>query len=306
MGRAEWSGHLFTVDVEEYFQVHAFESFIQRGEWTALPSRVERATETLLAFLDGTDTRATFFVLGWIAERFPGLVRRIADGGHEVASHGWWHRKLTELEPEEFREDVRGTKRFLEDVTGRNVFGFRAPGFSLVPGCEWAFDILLEEGYRYDASVLPARRPGSCYPGALAEPHLIARPAGTILELPVTTLEWAGLRVPVAGGAYFRHFPYGVTRKALEALRDRGIAGVFYVHPWEVDPEQPRFPASFLTRVRHYRNLELTLPRLGNLSRDFAFTSIEEHYRLDSGENGTSPAPDREPGLRVLEDGLAG
>ena len=284
--------HIFTVDVEEYFQVSAFERLVSRADWEALPSRVERSTDMLLDLLARRGMTGTFFTLGWIADKHPAVVRRIADAGHEVASHGWWHRRVTSLTHEEFRRDVRSSKEILEDVSGQPVFGFRAPSFSITPGTEWAFDILLEEGYRYDSSLFPIQRPGYGYPSAPPIPHLIQQPAGTLYELPMATVRYAGLRIPAAGGAYFRHFPYALVRRAFREHTASGIPALFYIHPWEVDPDQPRLRASWLTRVRHYGGLRKTLPRLERLLSEFRFTSAVDSLGLSTPRLYN---PEREP-----------
>ena len=271
--------HLFTVDLEEYFQVSAFEGIAPRDRWDSFPSRVEGNVDRLLELLSRHDAAATFFTLGWIADRLPALVRRVADAGHEIASHGWWHRRVTSLTREEFRSEVRDSRRILEDVSGREVVGYRAPSFSIVPGTEWAFDVLVEEGYRYDSSLFPIRRPGYGYPGADPRPHRIERPGGALLELPPATTRWLGLRLPAAGGGWFRQLPFALTRRAFREHDEAGIPAVFYVHPWEVDPGQPRLQASVLTRVRHYRALDRTMPRLDRLFDEFRFTSIQRSIR---------------------------
>ncbi|MGH7703638.1 MAG: XrtA system polysaccharide deacetylase [Gemmatimonadales bacterium] len=274
------SPHIFSVDVEEHFQVSAFEPWIQRSEWDAQPSRVERNVGILLDLLAEHGTLATFFTLGWVARKYPDLVRRIAEAGHEVASHSWWHRRVTQLTPERFREEVSTSKAVLEDVTGQPVVGFRAPSFSIVAGTEWAFDVLLEEGYRYDSSLFPVRRPGYGYSSAPGVPHMIHRAAGALLEIPMTTFLWCGLRLPAAGGGYFRQLPYWWTRRAFVEHTERGLTGMFYIHPWEVDPDQPRVVVPPLTRVRHYRGLDRTLPRLRRLLEEFRFTSVARKFGI--------------------------
>jgi polysaccharide deacetylase family protein (PEP-CTERM system associated) len=268
--------HHFTVDVEEYFQVSAFESRIGRERWEGFESRVDNSVRQLLDLLARHDSRATFFVLGWIAERHPETVRAVARSGHEIASHGWDHRRVTRQGPEEFRTSVRRTKRLLEDLTGAPVLGFRAPTFSIVPGCEWALDILIEEGYRYDSSLFPVWRPGYGYPDGKRDPHWIERPAGRLAEVPPSTLRVWGINLPAAGGAYFRLLPYGLARAALRDCERRGVPATFYIHPWEVDPGQPRLDVSLLTRVRHYGGLRRTVGRLGCLLSEFSFQPIEE------------------------------
>lgn len=287
--------HLFTADVEEYFQVSAFEGVVSRKEWETLPSRVEGQVDRLLDILGEKGTIGTFFVLGWVAERHPDLVRRIAAEGHEVASHGWWHRRIPALDPERFREEARRSKQLLEDIAGRPVLGFRAPNFSLVPGSEWALDVLIEEGYRYDSSVFPVRwlRPG--YGGGPRVQSWIRRPAGRILELPVATAGWGGLRFPAGGGAYFRQLPYGLTRSALKSAERDGAAGVFYLHPWELDRDQPELPVPRLARLRHYRNLDRTESRLIRLLREFSFTSIERCFGLRKSRERDASTPALSP-----------
>jgi polysaccharide deacetylase family protein (PEP-CTERM system associated) len=268
--------HHFTVDVEEYFQVSAFERHVDRGRWSSMESRVLGSMECLLGLLSEREVRGTFFVLGWIADRYPQLVRDLAAAGHEVASHGWDHRRVTEQTPDEFRVSVRRSRALLEDLAGTPVVGFRAPSFSIVPGLEWALDILVEEGYEYDSSLFPIRRRGYGYPGAERDPHLIARPAGRLAEIPPTTISRCGLNLPAAGGAYFRLFPYGVTRAALRDAERRGVPATFYIHPWELDPDQPRITVPIATRMRHYGGLEDTVPRLRRLLEEFRFASIGE------------------------------
>ncbi len=273
--------HLFTVDVEDYFQVNAFEGRVPRSTWDGYTTRVERNVDIILELLERRNVTGTFFTLGWVADRRPGVVRRIAAAGHEIASHGWWHRRVTELSPAEFREDLRSSRAILEDVSGQPVFGFRAPSFSIVPGLEWAFDALLEEGYGYDSSLFPIRRPGYGYPGAGTSPHYITRPAGNLLELPLATFTLGGLRLPAAGGGYFRQFPYPVIRSAFRRLTAAGTSGMFYIHPWEVDPGQPRLPVGLVSRLRHYSGLHRTLSRLEQLLDDFSFTSVARRFGAD-------------------------
>ena len=279
--------HIFTVDVEEYFQVNAFDGLIERSRWHEQPSRLEASVDEVLSVLARFDTVGTFFTLGWIAERHSALVRRIAEAGHEIASHGWWHRKVGTMSPNEFREDVRSSKQILEDVSGRQVRGFRAPSFSIAPGGEWAFDILLEEGYSYDSSLFPIRRPGYGYPGAPREPHLVHRDAGALMELPLTTTSLLGARVPAAGGGYLRHFPFQIIQRAFREHEQRRIPAVFYIHPWELDADQPRLPVSASVRLRHYAGLHRTKSRIERLLQEFAFTSVER--RMSASLAATGP-----------------
>ncbi len=262
------------MDVEEHFQVSAFEPFVPRESWDRLQSRVAGNVSALLELLARHEARATFFVLGWVAERQPEMVKAIAGAGHEVASHGWDHRRVTDQTPDEFRTSVRRTKAALEALTGAPVLGFRAPSFSIVPGREWALDVLVEEGYRYDSSLFPVRRPGYGYAAGQRDPHWLERPGGRLAEIPPATWRVAGVNLPAAGGAYFRLFPYGLVRAALKDCERRAVSGTFYIHPWEVDPAQPRVEAPWLTRVRHYTGLSRTAQRLDRLLSAFRFTAI--------------------------------
>jgi len=275
--------HHFTVDVEEYFQVSAFESRLGRADWDRFESRVVGSVERLLELLARHEARATFFIVGWVAERQPDLVRRIALAGHEIASHSWDHARVTDQSPLAFRDSVRRAKYLLEELAGAPVLGFRAPSFSIVPGREWALDILIEEGYRYDSSLFPVRRPGYGYANGHRDPHWLQRPIGRIAEVPPTTLRRWGANLPAGGGAYFRLLPYALVRAALRDCERRHAPGTFYIHPWEVDPEQPRVGVSWLTRVRHYGGLHRTLPRLERLLGEFRFTAIAETLPRLSG-----------------------
>jgi polysaccharide deacetylase family protein (PEP-CTERM system associated) len=268
------AAHIFSVDVEEYFQVNAFDDVVARADWHRYPSRLAASIDLLLDMLARHDASGTFFVLGWAAKRHPQVVRAIAAAGHEIASHGWSHRKVTTLSPGEFRVELRDSKRLLEDLSGTSVTGFRAPSFSITPRNQWAFDVLLEEGYVYDSSVFPIRRPDYGFPGARTEPHCIGRPSGTLLELPLATLPLGPLRLPAAGGGYLRHLPFRLTSRALCEAERQGAPAVIYVHPWEFDPEQPRLPVGRLAEFRHYRGLGDMAPRLERLLTEFRFTSV--------------------------------
>jgi polysaccharide deacetylase family protein (PEP-CTERM system associated) len=268
--------HHFTVDVEEYFQVSAFEPYVRRSTWDDFESRVATGVHRLLDLLQHHRAQGTFFVLGWVADRHPLLVRTIANAGHEIASHGWDHRRVTQQSPNAFRESVRRTKRTLEDLVGEPVVGFRAPSFSIVRGHEWALDVLIDEGYTYDSSLFPVPRRGYGYSGGVQDPHRFRRPSGNLVEVPPTTLRRWGINLPAAGGAYFRLLPYAFARAALRDCGSRGVPGTFYVHPWEVDPEQPRLPVSWATRTRHYGGLDRTMGRLERLLGEFRFTSVRD------------------------------
>ena len=236
------------------------------------------------------EAHATFFVLGWLANRQRELIRTIVRAGHEIASHGWDHARVTSQSPAQFRSSIRQTKHALEQISGAPVLGFRAPSFSIVPGREWALDILIEEGYRYDSSLFPIRRPGYGYPAGSPDPHWLERSGGRLFEIPPTTLCWCGLRLPAAGGAYFRLLPYGLVRAALRQCEARGVSGTFYIHPWELDPGQPRLSVSWLTRLRHYGGLRRTATRLQTLLAEFRFTAIRDTVAARSVESDRRPA----------------
>jgi polysaccharide deacetylase family protein (PEP-CTERM system associated) len=272
--------HHFTVDVEEYFNFIGFESRFPRSDWDKMEGRVENNVARMLDSLARHDAKGTFFILGWLGNRYPQMVRAIAAEGHEVASHGWEHRRVLEMAPAEFRDSVRRTKQRLEDLIGQPVVGYRAPHFSIVRGDEWALDILVEEGYRYDSTLFPVRRPGYGYTNGKRDPHQLARPGGSLVEIPPATLSLWKLTLPAGGGAYFRIFPYALVRSALLECQNRGVPGTFYIHPWEIDPDQPRLPVPTLERWRHYWGLQRTSERLERLLSEFRFRSILE--TLDS------------------------
>jgi polysaccharide deacetylase family protein (PEP-CTERM system associated) len=266
-----------TVDVEDYFHVSAFDAVVRRDEWASRESRVAGATDRLLDVLDAAEVKGTFFVLGWVAESFPALVRRIADRGHEIGSHSYAHQLVYTLTPDRFRDDLRRAQTVIEQATGRPVRGYRAPSYSITEQSLWALDVLIEEGYRYDSSIFPIRHDRYGIPHAPRRPHQVLRSAGSIWELPPATARWLGLNVPVAGGGYLRQFPYGVIRWGFAKLNTiERQPGVFYLHPWEIDPDQPRLPVGRLTGIRHYRNLHLTEPRLRRLLGEFRFGPISE------------------------------
>lgn len=272
--------HCFSVDVEEYFQVNAFESIVSRDRWLTHPSRVARSVDQLLELLARYGVRGTFFTLGWIAEHHAAVVQAIADAGHEIASHGYWHQRVPTLSPDAFRDDVRRSKAILEDLVGAAVIGYRAPSFSIIRGTEWAFDVLIEEGYRYDSSLFPIHRKGYGYASARKAPHIIERPAGKLAEFPLATLQWGRLAIPAAGGGYLRQLPLMLVRRAFAQASARGESATFYVHPWEIDSEQPRLPVTALTRIRHYRGLSQMQLRIEALLREFRFDSIAAHLPL--------------------------
>jgi polysaccharide deacetylase family protein (PEP-CTERM system associated) len=275
-GRDTRPAHFFTVDVEEYFQ--AFPGLVPPDRWDGYPSRLALGLDPLLDALARAGARGTVFTLGWIARKHPDVVRQIAAAGHEVASHGYWHQRVVDLTPAEFRADVRDAKAALEDVAGTEVMGYRAPLFSILPGYEWAFDVLLEEGYRYDSSRFPGRRPDLAGPPIPRVPHDVERAAGRLLELPMATTTVFGKLLPAAGGNYLRQFPYGVIERAFQELADLGAPTMFYIHPRELDAGQPRLHRSPIMRFRHYGGIARVLPRIERLLARFAFTSVAAHY----------------------------
>ena len=264
-----------SVDVEDYFQVSAFDHLVSRDTWTSFDSRVVANTHRLLDLFDDVQVKATFFTLGWIARHHPDLVRQIASRGHEIASHGFHHQLVYMLTPEQFREDVRAAKATLEDVSGRPVVGFRAPSFSIVTRSLWALDVLIEEGHVYDTSIFPIRHDRYGIPDSRREIHRIDRASGSIIEMPASTVRIGSVNLPIAGGGYFRLLPYTVTQWGIRRVNtiDR-MPAMFYLHPWEVDPHQPRMAVGTATRLRHYSGLNRTTRRLKRLFTDFRFDAV--------------------------------
>lgn len=295
---------VLSVDVEEYFHVSAFDGYISRESWSDLPSRVEASVDRLLALMDDHGARATFFTLGWVADRQPDIPRKIVAAGHEIASHGWWHKRVVTLTRDQFRQEVSRSRALLEDLTGERVLGYRAPSFSILPRVEWAYDVLVEEGYLYDSSVFPIRRRDYGNPGANPRPHVVDREGGRLLELPLATTELAGIRFPGAGGAYLRLLPFRVTRRTAREHAARGESGIFYVHPWEIDPGQPRLDVPLAARVRQYGRLGSMYERLDRLLGEFRFASISDCYAHMFDGLGPLPTAPRKP--RVSAPGVAG
>lgn len=267
-----------TIDVEDYFQVSALAPHFPREHWERVPCRIERNVDLILALLDEHGARATFFTLGWVAERYPQLVRRIAAGGHEVASHGYGHERASAQTPECFLADIRLARRVLEDLSGRAVVGYRAPSFSIGEGNRWAHDCIAEAGYAYSSSIYPIRHDHYGMPDAPRFPY---RLGNGLVEVPVTTVRWLGRNWPAGGGGYFRLLPYAVSRWQIARVnRDDQRAAIFYFHPWELDPGQPRVrEASARTRFRHYLNLDRTEGRLRRLLSDFRWGRADEVFR---------------------------
>lgn len=270
-----------TIDVEDYFQVSALAPYIDRRAWDRVECRVEANVERILALLGEHDAKATFFTLGWIAERYPSMVRRIVEQGHELASHGYGHQRVTELSQAHFAEDVRRAKRILEDAGGYPVLGYRAPSFSIGKGSLWALDVLAEAGYRYSSSIYPIRHDHYGMPDA---PRFAHRLPNGLLEVPMTTVRMMNRNLPSSGGGYFRLLPYAASRWMLRRVnrRDRRPV-VFYFHPWEIDPGQPRIDGVDLkTRFRHYLNLDRMESRLRRLLQDFQWGRMDGIFAADN------------------------
>ena len=277
--------NLLTIDIEEYFQVSGLSSVVPREKWDGFESRIERSVDRLLELFVGT--KATFFILGWIAGRKPGLVKKISKSGHEVATHGMDHKLVTAMTREEFKEDLNASIRLLEDLTGKPVIGFRAPSFSITEKSQWAFDILAQSGLKYDSSVFPIRRRRGGWSGAEVMPYRALTACGEILEFPLPVWEFFGKRIPAAGGGFFRLYPYRMTKNIIRKINSSGRPVVFYLHPWEIDPRQPRLKSMFSRDgFNHYVGLKTSYDKLKRLLADFEFTSIQdclENHRQRTG-----------------------
>ncbi len=274
---------IISVDVEDYFHVEAFAGAIPRTTWSDYESRVERNTERILDLLDDCRVTATFFILGWVAERYPKLVRKIAGRGHEPACHSYWHRLVYELSPEAFREDTIEAKNAIEQAGGMEIYGYRAPSFSITSRSAWALDVLAELGFRYDSSVFPVKHGTYGVPGAPRGPFRVETPFGPILEFPMATFHWSGgPNFPVGGGGYLRLLPYWYTKAGVARAWREGLPVVSYVHPWELDPEQPHLPGPLKSRLRHYSNLRDTEARLRKLLALGEFSSFRDSGLADS------------------------
>ncbi len=278
--------HAMTVDVEDYYQVSAFEKAIPREDWEKWPSRVERNTRRLLDLFDQQGITATFFVLGWVAERHPQLVREIAGRGHEIASHGYSHRLIYQQMPTDFRTETQRSKQLLEDQVQRPVVGYRAASYSITRDSFWALDILAELGFEWDSSIFPVHHDRYGVPGSPLTPYQLRTPSGALLlEFPLTTAPLLGQRLPAAGGGYFRLYPYWLSRSLLRRATHQG-PGIFYLHPWEIDPGQPSVDnAGWFSRFRHYNNLHRCESRLKRLMGDFRFGTVSAALA------GTTPLP---------------
>lgn len=265
-----------SVDVEDWFQVGAFEKTIDRADWDGLAHRVERNTDKVLALFADAGVSATFFTLGWVAERYPALMRRIVDAGHELASHGYDHQRVFTFAPEDWRADLRKSRAILEDASGTAVTGYRAPSFSIDTRTPWAHAILAEEGYAYSSSVAPVKHDHYGWPES---PRFAWKPRtdSPLIELPVTTARFAGRTLAAGGGGFFRLLPYAFSRWAIRQVNgDAQRPAIIYFHPWEIDPDQPRVAnAPLRSKVRHYSNLSVMAPKLRRLARDFRWTRVD-------------------------------
>jgi polysaccharide deacetylase family protein (PEP-CTERM system associated) len=261
-----------TVDVEDYFHVSAFAKNINHIDWDNHPLRVEKNTRRLLDLFDEVQVKATFFVLGWVADRNSNLVKEIAERGHEVACHGYSHQLIYNQTPEIFREETVRSKKLLEDIIQAPVNGYRAASYSITKNSLWALDILAEAGFEYDSSIFPILHDRYGIPGAKEAPHALKTPQGlSLVEFPLSTAKIFNRKLPVAGGGYFRLYPYALTKAGLRQINSRQQPFIFYLHPWEIDPDQPRIKASWFSCFRHYNNLDKCESRLRNLLLDFEF-----------------------------------
>ncbi len=267
-----------TVDVEDYFHVAAFSADIKPSQWDSYEQRVVGNTDRLLDIFSESDVKATFFVLGWVAQRFPQLIKKIDAGGHEVACHGLTHQLIYSQRPELFKSETLEAKHILEDILQKPVIGYRAASYSITARSIWALDILAEAGFLYDSSIFPIKRNFYGIPASPRSPHEIVTARDTrLVEFPLSTVEFFGRRLPVAGGGYFRLLPYGVTRAAFRRInRSEGRPFIFYLHPWEIDEAQPRINSRWFSRFRHYNNIEKCESRLRMLLKDFKFTSARD------------------------------
>lgn len=270
-----------TVDVEDYFHVSAFAKVIKPADWSQWPTTVERNTRRLLDLFDEAGIKSTFFILGWVAERFPQLIREIHARGHELASHGYSHQLVYKQTPAEFRAETLRSKQLLEDLAQTPIVGYRAASYSITRQSLWAIDILIELGFTWDSSIFPVYHDRYGIPDSPTRPYRISSDGGELLEFPLTTAKLLGYSMPAAGGGYFRLYPYQLSRWLFKrATDDNRTPAIFYLHPWEIDAEQPRVPdAGLLSNFRHYNNLERCLPRLKNLIAEFPFGTVSDSLR---------------------------
>lgn len=273
----EVTKNALTVDVEDYFQVAALAEAVDRKDWSSMEYRVEANTDQLLELFSQRGVKATFFTLGWVAERSPELIRRIQKAGHEIASHGYSHQLVYQQTPEVFRDETRKSKQILEDITGEPITGYRAASYSITAQSRWALDILCEEGFTWDSSIFPVHHDRYGMPGTPHEPYRLEAPGGgNLIEFPLSTCPLGNYRLPIAGGGYFRLYPYWLSRWGLGRINRAGQPFIFYLHPWEIDTGQPRLNVKPLSRFRHYNNLNKCMGRLEQLLDDFRFGSVSD------------------------------
>lgn len=266
-----------TIDVEDYFQVAALAEAVARRDWSSMEYRVEANTDRLLELFSQKNVKATFFTLGWVAERSPELVRRIQKAGHEIASHGYSHQLVYNQTAEVFRDETRKSKQILEDITGEAITGYRAASYSITAQSRWALDILCDEGFTWDSSIFPVHHDRYGMPGTPHEPYQLEAPGGgTLIEFPLSTCPLGSYRLPIAGGGYFRLYPYWLSRWGLGRINKAGAPFIFYLHPWEIDTGQPRLKVKAFSRFRHYNNLDKCMGRLERLLGDFHFGSVSD------------------------------
>lgn len=269
--------NILSVDVEDYFHVEAFAKVVDREQWPAFACRVEASTERVLDLFDECGVKGTFFILGWVADRYPGLVQEIVRRGHEPACHSYWHRLIYNLTPAEFRADTLKAKECIEQAAGEAVFGYRAPSFSIVAKSSWAFNVLAELGFQYDSSVFPVSHDTYGMPEAPRQPFQVSTPSGPLIEFPMTTFRMGNSpNLPVGGGGYLRILPSWYTRFGVRRAAKDGVPVVVYIHPWELDPEQPRIQAGFKSRLRHYTNLNSTAKKLKKMIESGSYTNFRE------------------------------
>lgn len=294
---------IVSVDVEDYFQVEAFSSVIRRDQWSDYPSRVEENTRRVMDLFDERGIKGTFFILGWVADKYPQIVREIVHRGHEAACHSYWHRLVYTLTPEEFRRDTIRAKDCIEQAAGQPVFGYRAPCFSLTNRSLWAIDILSEVGFRYDSSIFPIKHEWYGIADAPRTPFQISTRSGLLIEYPITTFRFGSMsNFPVAGGGYLRLLPFFYTRTGLRRAWEEGLTVVAYVHPWELDPEQPRIAVSLKSRIRHYTNLRKTQKRLCTILDMGNFHPFRHSELLSDVPLWCFPSRTEEPAPTILSD----
>jgi len=268
--------NLITIDLEDYYQVSGLADVVPFSSWTRRESRIAANTERVLECLG--EIKATFFVLGWEAEKRPEIIRTIASAGHEIATHGMQHDLITSMNRQSFKQDLDISIKLLQDITGQDILGFRAPSFSITPDTEWAYEVMIQSGLKYDSSVFPVKRSRGGVAGSEKAPFKIETEAGTLVEFPLAVSDFLGREIPVAGGGFFRFYPYFFTRNAIKQINDSGRPVVVYLHPWELDPDQPRLKSTFSSDgFKHYYGLKSTAKKFNKLLKDFEFSTLKDY-----------------------------